>query len=228
MPGTLCTPDVFAPILRQLDVPPDRQRFIEVSAPRVEDYDAPLRAAIKGGEIVCGFSLGAMILAHNLGALAKAKAVVLLALNPFPDAEGRRASREAVRDRVLSGDASGWVEENWNAMSCDKGDTVKAQVISMAEDMSGNITAQTELALSRPGAVEQLKSTTLPLVFMTGAQDKLTPPDPIRPIAETCRQGGLYVLDGLGHFALLEAPHRVAKAIADGLNAVSAESKQEG
>ncbi len=228
VPGTLCTPEVFTPILRQLDVPPDRQRFIEVSAPRVEDYDAPLRAAISGGEIVCGFSLGAMILAHNLGALAKAKAIVFLALNPFPDVAGNRASREAVRDRVLTGDASGWVEENWTVMSRDSGEAVQAQVISMAEDMSGNVDAQTELALSRPGAVEQLNSTTLPLVFVTGAQDKLTPPDPIRPIAETCRQGGLYVLDGLGHFALLEAPDRVAQAIADGLNAVSVDSKQEG
>ena len=215
-------------MLKNLGVPPGHQQVVEVSAPRVEDYDAPLRGAITGGEIVCGFSLGAMILAHNLEALTKAKAVVLLALNPFPDAAGRRASREATRDRVLAGDAAGWVKQHWDAMSSDTGDTVQAQVISMAEDMSGHIAAQTELALARPGAVEQLKATATPLVFVTGAQDNLTPPDPIRPIAETCRRGGLYVLDGLGHFALLEAPDRVALAVADGLNAVSPKREQEG
>jgi len=228
VPGTLCTPEVFAPVLKHLGVPPERQQVIEVSSPRVEDYDAPLRSAIKGGEVVCGFSLGAMILAHNLGALEKAKAVVLLALNPFPDAPGRRAGREATRDRVLAGDASGWIKEHWAAMSRDTGETVKAQVINMAEDMTGNIAAQTELALSRPGAADQLKATVTPLVFVTGAQDTLTPPDPIRPIAESCGHGRLYVLDGLGHFALLEAPDRVALAIAEGLNAVASKSKQEG
>lgn len=228
VPGTLCTPEVFAPVLKQLGVPPERQQVIEVSSPRVEDYDAPLRGAIKGGEVVCGFSLGAMILAHNLGALAKAKAVVLFALNPFPDAANRRAGREATRDRVLAGDAAGWVNEHWATMSRDTGETVKAQVINMAEAMSGNIVAQTDLALSRPGAVEQLSAAVTPLVFITGAEDSLTPPDAIQPIAKACRHAGLYVLDGLGHFALLEAPDRVALAIADGLNSVPPKSKQEG
>lgn len=209
-------------MLEQLGVALDRCQFIDASAPHVQDYDAPLRAAVRGDEIVCGFSLGAMIVAHNLGALTHAKAVVFLACNPFPDAAGNRANRETTRDRILAGDAAGWLDEHWAAMSTATRETIKTQVASMATRMTDHITAQTQLALSRPGAAEHLVAAQLPLVFVTGGQDRLTPPDPLRPIAQACPNASFNVLNGLGHFALLEAPDRVALAIREGLDAVSA------
>lgn len=221
VPGTLCTPEVFAPMLEQLGVPPDRCQFIDASAPHVHDYDAPLCAAVRGGDIVCGFSLGAMILAHNLGALTQAKAVILLACNPFPDAAGNRINREATRDRILAGDEAGWVEDHWAAMSTKTSTALKTQVASMATRMADHIAAQTQLAISRPGATEQLMASQLPLVFVTGGQDRLTPPDRLPNIAQACPNASFNVLDGLGHFALLEAPDRVALAISEGLDAVS-------
>ena len=224
VPGTLCTADVFAPLLGCLGVAAGRCQFVVPDAPRVEDYDARLRAAVTGGEIVCGFSLGALILAHNLDALARAKAVVLLASNPFPDPAGNRAGREALRDRILRGGARDWVVESWCNMSTTPDPALRDTVAAMAEACMHLIAAQTELAASRPGAADGLARCDLPLVFITGAEDRLPPPDPIRNIASQAPRADLRVLAGLGHFALLEAPERVARAISDGLAAVTEES----
>lgn len=220
LPGTLCTPDVFTPVLDQLGVAINRRHFIDVTAPNVEDYQEPLQMALTGGEIVCGFSLGAMVLAHNLDALTRAKAVVLLACNPFPDPEDNRINREAVRDRILAGGARKWVAENWSVMASGPNGALQSKVARMAEVTSHTIAAQTELAASRPGAAAQLLSTALPLVFVTGTKDLLTPPGPIRAIAKTAQRAVLETPRGLGHFALLEEPDCVAIAIKQGLKAV--------
>ncbi|WP_299610352.1 alpha/beta hydrolase [uncultured Tateyamaria sp.] len=227
LPGTLCTPEVFAPLLDHLGVAEEKRHFIEVNAPHLQDYGAPLRAAATGGQIVCGFSLGAMILAHKLNALDRAKAVVLLACNPFPDPKGNRSNREAFRDRILAGEARDWVEENWALMSNDPSETLRSVVADMAENTSQFIAAQTELAISRPGAAEQLMATKLPLIFATGDRDQLTPPDPLRPIVPACQNATFDVLEGLGHFALLEAPDHVALAISRRLEAVVSQSNSE-
>ncbi len=220
VPGTLCTPAVFSPMLEHLGIGPERRQFVDVDKPNVHDYAASLRSVVKGGEIVCGFSLGAMILAHNLGALEKAKAVVLLACNPFSDASGNRANREAARDRILSGEVDAWFRENWHLMSNDPSDALRDFVGSMATATAQHIPAQTELAASRPGAAEALSATGLPIVFVTGSADQLTPPGALHDIVEAADRASLRILDGLGHFALIEAPDRVAGSILQGLSEV--------
>ncbi len=220
LPGTLCSPGVFAPMLDALGVAKDNRVFLPVDRDDVRAFDAPLRAAVTGGEIVCGFSLGALVLAHNLDALAKARALVLLASNPFPDAPGNRANREAVRDRVRAGDARGWVEENWSAMSVDRGAALRALTVQMAEETAPLIDAQTELAASRPGAAHDLRRTTLPVVYVTGSQDLMTPAARLGPIVAAARNATLLEPEGLGHFALLEDPRTMAQAIRRGLETV--------
>lgn len=214
-------------MLDRLGIDEARRRCIEMDAPSVEDYSDRLSDAVIGGEIVCGFSLGALVVAHNLAALARAKAVVLLACNPLPDHAGNRRARELARDRVLAGDAKGWVTENWQTMSASSDAALREQVIEMATATRHLIPAQTELAVSRPGACAALAATDLPLVFVTGTDDRLTPPDPIRGLVPGAGRATLAALDGLGHFALLEAPDRVAKAVLRGLKLVLAETNNE-
>lgn len=223
LPGTLCTGAVFAPMLDALGVPAARRQVLTLDLPAVEGYGERLAAEVQGGEIVCGFSLGAIVAAHNLPALARARAVVLLALNPGPDAPGGRARREAVRDRVLAGGARDWVRESWPAMAATDVAALRARVAEMAEASAPLIAAQTELAATRPGAAAALGATPLPLVLVTGAADRQTPAGPLRPIAGAAPSAALRVVPGLGHFALLEAPDRVAAAVAGGLAEVLAD-----
>ena len=101
-------------------------------------------------------------------------------------------------------------------------------VVSMAESTTDLIKAQTELAASRPSSEKLLTDTELPLVFVTGSEDGLTPADPIREIVAEAKLAHLSVVDGLGHFALIEAPERVAAAVRVGLEAVAPTSTLDG
>ena len=134
VPGTLCTSQVFDPMLDRLDIPQANRHFIAASAPHTSDFETPLKAAVGGGEIVCGFSLGAIIVAHNLAAVRRAKAIVLLAANPFPDPPENRINREAARDRIITAGAGRWIVDNWPTMSTDTGTVIRDFVAQMAED----------------------------------------------------------------------------------------------
>ncbi|MEM9684979.1 MAG: alpha/beta hydrolase [Pseudomonadota bacterium] len=204
-------------MLDALGVVPENRVFMPADAPHVDDYAPRLRDVVSEGDIVCGFSLGSLILSHNLDALVKARAVVLLASNPLPDRPGNRPNREAVRDRVLSGDAKGWIADNWSTMSASPSESLRDFVVAMAEDTTPLITAQTELAASRPGAVDALAETDVPVLLVTGTADRQTPPAPLIDIAARARSAHLSTVDGLGHFALIEAPDRVAEAVHQGL-----------
>lgn len=224
VPGTLCTPAVFAGLLDSLGIKGEDCHFITVDEPAVQDYNARLGNAVSDGDIVCGFSLGAIILAHNLDALAKARAVVLLALNPEADTARNRVHREIVRDRILAGDASGWVNDHHHDMFKHGNERLHGLVASMAVETSHLISIQTELAATRPCAVDTLTASRLPLVFVTGSDDRLTPPARIRDIAERARYAAFRAPEALGHYALLEAPGRVAEAILHGLDHVTGSS----
>ena len=228
MPGTLCTERVFDPLMDALGVSRGERHVIVPDAPDVRDYALRLEREVTGGEIVCGFSLGALVLAHNLDALRGAHAVVLLASNPFPDPPENRANRAAVRDRVLTGGAREWVFENWTAMSASGRDGLRDFVATMAEETAELIPEQTELAASRPGAQDDLARTDLPLIFVTGSEDRLTPPSLVSTIVDTAKDAQFHVIDGLGHFALIEAPDAVAKAIREGLGEIEQTSQLEG
>lgn len=219
-PGTLCTGRVFNALLNELEVDKSDCHIITPDAPHVQDYDARLRDAVTGGQVVCGFSLGALILAHNLRALKNARAVVLLASNPMPDPPENRAMRETVCEKVMSGGARDWVNENWAALSASRSEHLRDLVATMAEDAAHLIHPQTKLAISRPGAQGDLARTDLPLIFVTGSEDKLTPSERVESITKTAKHAHLSVIDGLGHFALLEAPARVALAIRQGFKAL--------
>lgn len=219
-PGTLCTHDVFDPVMSRLGIARNRRRTLEIGLPSAADYRQPLEELVAMDDIACGFSLGSLVLAHNLASLAGVRAIVLISLNPFPDDPGNDTVRRAMRDRVKAGDVRGWVEDNWQMMSTDTGSEIRNRVVSMAEQTASLINAQTELAISRPGAELDLTETRLPLVFVTGELDQMTPPAPVVRIADTAPRAHVRVLSGLGHFALLEAPDRVAAAINEGLRAV--------
>lgn len=220
LPGTLCTPAVFTPVLDCLDIGGAARLPFRVDLPTPAAYAPQLERRVTSGDIAIGFSLGALVLAQNLGALQAARAVVLLALNPLADAPENAAKRRAVRDRVVAGDGEGWVDENLAAMTTDRGTWVRDMIVSMAQSTIDLMPDQTELAICRPDATAQLVATDLPLVFVTGAEDQMTPPGPIERIGAQARNAAVRILPGLGHFALLESPENVAKAIRSGLDEV--------
>jgi len=69
--------------------------------------------------------------------------------------------------------------------------------------------------LSAKPLAERLKGTSMPLLLVTGARDPLAPAEELRAILAVRRDATLLELPGIGHYALLEDPKRLAAALRD-------------
>ncbi|HEY4977475.1 MAG TPA: alpha/beta hydrolase [Gaiellaceae bacterium] len=67
---------------------------------------------------------------------------------------------------------------------------------------------------ARPLA-ERLKGTSMPLLLVTGARDPLAPSEELRAILDARPDATLLEMPGIGHYALLEDPPRLARALRD-------------
>ena len=67
---------------------------------------------------------------------------------------------------------------------------------------------------ARPLA-ERLKGTSMPLLLVTGARDPLAPAEELRAILGARPDAALLEMPGIGHYALLEDPPRLARALRD-------------
>ena len=83
----------------------------------------------------------------------------------------------------------------------------------MADETAENIAAQTELALGRPGALDALSRTTLPVRLLTGTQDTTAPVALAEAAAQSAPLGRLVPLQQLGHYALVENPLACCRAV---------------
>ena len=213
LPGTLCTGQIFDPVLDALGVPSARRRTIALRHGAVADY-VQLLTPLCEGAVVCGFSLGAIVAAH-LGDRLGAERIVLFGLNPHADdpakAEGRRALARDVR-------ASGGTAAMRSRLSDLRGpdpEGTRAALLAMAGAAAPDIDAQTRLALTRPGAMEALSRTPSPVLVLTGSEDTAAPPALGREAAKAAPRGAFRLLPGLGHYALLEDPGLAARAVRD-------------
>lgn len=213
LPGTLCTAEVFEPLLGALAVSPQQCRAVRLDRPAVEDYASKL-ASVEDDDIVLGFSLGAIVAAHHLDRM-RARAVVLIAADPFADTPDKSAARLDQLARISAQGpravmTAAWPDQVGPAAREDS--AVGQQIVAMAEQTVQDLPAQTELALRRPGAEPMLASARSPVLFITGREDRAAPPDRATRAAAI---GGheLVLVDGAGHFLPLEAPQACAEAI---------------
>ena len=69
--------------------------------------------------------------------------------------------------------------------------------------------------LAAPPLAERLKGTSMPLLLVTGAKDPLAPAEELRAILGARPDATLLEMPGIGHYALLEDPPRLARALRD-------------
>jgi pimeloyl-ACP methyl ester carboxylesterase len=76
------------------------------------------------------------------------------------------------------------------------------------------VTVRTVLTRS-PGLADVLARIRAPLAILMGAEDRLYPPDAMRPFAALAPHARIDIIKECGHLAPLEAPEAVAQAIRD-------------
>lgn len=208
IPGTLCTEDVFIPFLDELEVSEDKRISIKLDRPNVHDYETLLKEESKDA-VVCGFSLGAIVAAHN-AAVLNAKRIVLFGLNPLPDRPQNRDVRLSMEQSVMAFGGSYGLEKHVPEIQAMKVGGVKDKILSMADRSSAYIQAQTQLALTRPDALSSLSAARTTVMLLTGSNDSMTPPNLAEELTKKLTTCCFASLSGLGHYALLEDPKRCA------------------
>ncbi len=224
VPGTLCDGSVFDPLMAALDVPELQRLVLPQDLSNIEGWRTRLAGTVKPGDIVCGFSLGAIAVAHSADLLDEARALVLIALNPDADAPEKREGREGLRRAAKNGEIEHMFHAAAPALFARPTPALIEAVTRMAQAEARHIDAQTDLALSRPGALPALSRARLPVVFVTGADDKQAPPSLATEAALRTPRAALSVPHGLGHFCLLEDPACMATEIAKGLQELGVSS----
>jgi len=212
LPGTLCSGAVFGPFLDALGVPDALRHTVALRHASIDDYLPDLKATCVPGAILCGFSLGAIVAAHLADRLPISE-VILFALNPHADPPKKRPERLALaRDVVAMGGAAA-LAPRLSELAGKNPVQARTTLLSMADQTAGDIAAQTELASSRPGALGSLSRTMVPVTFLTGTCDTMTPLDLAQQAARAAPNSRVIALHGLGHFALLEDPDRCSRAM---------------
>ena len=211
LPGTLCTCDVFSGFLDALDVPTGRRRPVALCHATIEAYEDVLTSRAKDA-VICGFSLGAIVAAHHVHRLP-AHRIILFGLNPFPDDPAKAADRhDLARDVVAKGGAVALMSR-LPALLGPEPDQARAAILAMADAAAKDIEVQTNLALSRPGAVAALSAARSPVVVLTGSEDRMAPATYGQAAAAAAPGGRFCLLPRIGHYALIEDPVACAEAV---------------
>lgn len=217
LPGTLCTGAIFDDILDVLEVPHSSRRTVEISKPDVNDYLDYFENAVGQNDIIFGFSLGAIIAAHHADVLGENTTLLLFGINPMADdphkAEGRAALCADVKTIGGRSALLKRLESQRIRMSASRFELI----LSMAENASHLIEAQTQLALSRPGALSRIEQCRCAVFTFTGEHDDQTPLNLATLVAKTAPYGRYYSLPNMMHYAILEDPAVCANAIENAL-----------
>lgn len=169
-----------------------------------------------------GHSLGAVI-AARLAVDTPARVASLTLASP---AGGHARLPEAERTRLREGRLQSMVRHGPAGMARDRGphllgpnatDAQRAAVIDTMARLVPEGYAQAVHMLSIAdtlGDVERLPSA-LPLQFIHGDRDTVTPPEGVRAIARARPDAPVHVLTGAGHACYIEQPEAFARLISD-------------
>lgn len=211
LPGTLCTGAVFNGFLNALGVGPAQRHVVEMDRASVGDYP-PVFDRVSEDTIVCGFSLGAIVAAHFADKMT-ARYLVLFGVNPLADDPAKAQSRHDLASDVVRCGGAAALKARELEIQGQTPDVTREMIYEMANASAHMIEAQTQLALSRPGALRALGRACMPVISLTGSLDQSAPIALGQAAAQTAPVGQFHILEGLGHFALIEDPKACATTL---------------
>lgn len=177
-----------------------------------------------GPVLLAGHSLGGRV-AGEIAALAPGRVAALALVSPlgaarygFTDtlkwkAMSRRAVLESVPEASLRNAAAYGFEGDAPGKKAFVGRAVEARTGPSGKDVASATEQSVDGVLGAPPLAERLRGTAMPLLVVTGAKDPLVPPKDARAILEARPDATFLELPGRGHYALLEAPERLAEVL---------------
>jgi pimeloyl-ACP methyl ester carboxylesterase len=176
--------------------------------------------------LLAGHSLGGRV-AGEMAALAPDHVRALALLSPlgsapygFTDrlkwkAMSRRALLESVPESSLKNAAGYGFAVHGPGRAGFVARTVAARTGPRRGEVVHAVEQYVDGVLAAKPLAERLKGTSMPLLLATGARDPLAPAEELRAILDARPDAALLVMPGIGHYALLEDPPRLARALRD-------------
>lgn len=220
IPGTLCTSEMFIPILADLPFETKMVKFDRHD--NLADMAAEVMRVVGTRPFIpVGFSMGGMVAFELVRMnLTHLTGMVLLNSNCHADLLERKISRDTHLKFAQTQGIEKLIQQEYLSVyfcnpHCHEGE----RVTTMAKQLGvKTFEAQLKVLAERPDSFEVLTHFNHPLLIIGALNDQPCPPEHQQMMAKAAPQSELHLLPDCGHFAPLQAPVDVANLIKQWVN----------
>jgi pimeloyl-ACP methyl ester carboxylesterase len=215
IPGTLCTSEMFLPIIDELNcdsvlIDFDQHNSLEAMSNQV------LSTVGNRAFIPVGFSMGGMVAFELMRMVPEQlQGLILLNSNAHGDTPTRKESREKHLEFAKKNGLKSLIQQVYLPVYFSNTDCTHCHsVMDMAEKLGLDVfEAQLQVLAARPDSFDVLAANTKPTLIVGADNDLPCPPNQQRLMADSSQSAELHILPNCGHFAPLEQPKKIANII---------------
>ena len=218
--GLLCDKEIWREVKASMDDVADFRVFNFPDFTSIGAMADHVLASMPQRFAVAGHSMGGRVALEIVRRRAERIAgIALLNTGTHPAATHEPASRGKLvalaRDRGMEALAAEWLPPLMREAK-DAANAVGLRLAAMVKRSSPeSFAAQIQALLGRPDASGVLAGVRVPVLLLSGRQDRWLPPAQHTAMRRACPGADLVILEDAGHMAPIEQPMAVASALAD-------------
>jgi pimeloyl-ACP methyl ester carboxylesterase len=220
IPGTLCTSEMFLPIIDKLEY--DTLSIDYALHNSLQSMSNEVLDQVAGRPFIpVGFSMGGMVAFELIRrARQQVQGLILLGSNAHADLPGRKQGRETHLALAKKNGIKTLTQEVYLPVYfADTSGPKSELVVKMAECLGVDVfEAQLKVLAERPDSLDILASYAGPSLILGGENDLPCPPEHQKVMADTAMNSELHILPQCGHFAALEQAQNIAQLIKQWVN----------